>query len=240
MITDPFQKATITNTLAALGSVKRINVTNRGEGYTQTPTLAFSTGSGAGSVILANGGRIEATNILDGGTGYTSGTISITIEAPSITAFTAGSTVVSTANNTISLTLHPFETGDLITYDATTTDPTATAIGGLTTATNYYAIRVDKDTIKVALNATNANNGTAIPLSAAGAGSQFFQGQQAVLGTPTISAGVITALPVTTKGTGYANAPGITITDSGTGAGANINATIGRSISEVTISTPGS
>ena len=240
VITDPFQKATVTNTLATNGSVKRINITNRGEGYTQIPTVAFSAGAATGDAILANGGRIEETNILDGGTGYTSATISVDIEAPSITAFTAGSSVVDTTLNTITLTLHPFETGDLITYDATTTDPTATAIGGLTTATNYYAIRVDDNTIKIALNATNANNGTEIPLTSAGDGSQFFQGQQAVLGTPTISAGVITALPVTTKGTGYANAPSITITDSGSGSGANINATLGRSISSVALTAFGS
>ena len=109
-----------------------------------------------------------------------------------------------------------------MTYDATTLDAGATAIGGLTTATTYYAIRVDDNNIKVASSASNANNGTALTLSSTGSGSMFFQGQQAVIGTITVAGGAVIAVAVTTKGTGYSSAPVITIADSGTGAGASV------------------
>ena len=51
----------------------------------------------------------------------------------------------------------------IATYDGTTGG--GTVVGGLTHNTQYYIIRVDKDFIKVALNLTNANNGTAISFS---------------------------------------------------------------------------
>jgi hypothetical protein len=240
IITDPFQKATVSNTLAATGGVKRIEITNRGEGYTDTPTIAFGSGAAVGDISLGNGGRVEEVKITAGGTGYTVGTISVAIDAPAEVSFSPTNATVSTTANTITLNNHPFETGDVISYDATTLDNTAVAVGGLTTATTYYAIRVDDNTIKVALNLTNANNGTAISLTSSGSGTQFFQGQTAVLGTPTISAGAITAIPVTTKGGGYANAPGITITDSGTGTDADVISLLGKSVNIVNITTPGS
>ena len=46
-------------------------------------------------------------------------------------------------------------------YDATTLDAGATAVGGLTTGTTYYAIRVDKDNLlKLASSEANANAGS--------------------------------------------------------------------------------
>ena len=238
-ITDPFLKATVSSAIKTTGVVKRIVLTNRGSGYTAEPTAAFSAGTASGTVALGNGGKVEAITIDDGGTGYTSGTIAVTIDAPAEVVFTGGSTVVNTTANTITLTNHPFETGMEVTYDATSLDATATAVGGLTTATNYFVIRVDNNTIKLALNLTNANNGTAISLTTVGALQQYFQGQSAVLGTPTISAGVITAIPLTSGGSGYENAPSIIITDSGSGASGAATAVYGKSVDTITIDTAG-
>jgi len=237
--TEPFQKATATTALAASGTVKKITLSNRGEGYTAQPDVAFSTGAAAGTAILATGGRLEAIEILAGGSNYTSGTVSATVSAPPQQAFAAGADSVSTTDNTITITSHTFETGDQIAYDATTLDASATAIGGLTTATNYFAIRVDDNTIKVASSSSNANNGTEISLSATGNGSMFFQGEQAVLGSITVSAGAITAIAVSNKGSGYASAPIITVSDSGTGAGVSTNALFGRSVNSISITAAG-
>ena len=59
-------------------------------------------------------------------------------------------------------------------YDATTLDAAATVVGGLTSGTSYFAIRVDKDKIKLASSLANANAGNALSLSSEGTLSQFF------------------------------------------------------------------
>ena len=238
VITEPFQKATATAVLETTGSIKSITMTNRGEGYTATPTVGFSTGTGAGTAQLASGGRVESFDIQTGGAGYTSPTIAID-PAPQ-SAFSASSTTVSTTADTVTISGHPFETGDQVLYDATTLDGAAVAIGGLTTATNYYVIRVDDDTIKLASSLSNANAGTALPLSTVGSGSQFFKGEDAVAGAVTVSAGAITAIAITNKGSGYNAAPSVTITDAGASSAAQVVANFGRGVSSVTIDTAGS
>ena len=73
-------------------------------------------------------------------------------------------TVVSAANDTLTFYDHRFVQGQRVTY----THGGGAAINGLTTATAYYVIRQDKDTIQLATNATNAANGTAIDISLSG------------------------------------------------------------------------
>ena len=235
VITEPFQKATITNTIKATGGVKRVNLTNRGSGYTTEPTVAFSSGTAVGDAVLATGGKVESITIDDGGTGYTSGTISVAIDPATQNSFSAGSTTVSTSASTVTLSGHPLETGDEVTYN----NGGGTSIGGLTSTSNYFVIRVDNDTIKLAANLSDANAGNAITLSSVGSGTHYFQGQTAVLGTPVISAGVIQSIPVTSKGSGYGNAPGIQITDSGSGLNAIAIPVFGRAVSSVNITTAG-
>ena len=176
-------------------------MTTRGSGYTLAPTVGFSAGTGAGSAVLASGGRVESFDIQTGGAGYTSPTI--TIDPAPQTAFSASTTTVDTTANTIALSGHPFETGNQVTFDASTLDASAVAVGGLTDGNTYYIIRVDDDTIKVAASLSDANGGTAISLTSAGSGSQYFQGEQAVAGAVTVSAGAITAIAITNKGSGY-------------------------------------
>jgi flagellin-like hook-associated protein FlgL len=76
---------------------------------------------------------------------------------------------VDVAANTLTDEDHSLVTGDRVVYTAGTT-----AIGGLTTATNYYVIKVDDDTYKLATTRANAFAGTAIDLTSAGVGSQGF------------------------------------------------------------------
>lgn len=76
------------------------------------------------------------------------------ISAPNITA------------NQIPVTAHGFVTGQKVVY----TDGGGTAIIGLTTATNYYVIKVDANTVKLATTAVNAIAGTAIDITATGVG----------------------------------------------------------------------
>jgi len=77
----------------------------------------------------------------------------------------SSSSVVSTANNTITSRGHRFITGQRVTYN----DGGGTAIGNISNGV-YYAIKIDKNTIQLALNASDAASGTAINLNALGAG----------------------------------------------------------------------
>lgn len=73
---------------------------------------------------------------------------------------------VSVANDTITITAHGYATG--LKAAATTS---GTLPGGLS-ATNYWVIKVDADTIKLATSAANALLGTAVDItSAAGGGT---------------------------------------------------------------------
>lgn len=84
-----------------------------------------------------------------------------------LNTFDATSTdVVSTTAETLTIPGHGFVTADAVAYESS-----GTAIGGLTDGTTYYAIRVDANTIKLATSASNATAGTAINLSAVGAGT---------------------------------------------------------------------
>ena len=71
---------------------------------------------------------------------------------------------------------HGLQTGDAIHYAPGVTSPDANyVIGGLTADTIYYAIRVDENLFKVAANATDAANGTAIDISPATTSGYYFQ-----------------------------------------------------------------
>ena len=227
--TNPYQIATATATLATTGALKSVAVTPRGGLYTIAPTVAFSGGgevaAGTATATLGQAGVVQSVTIQSGGTGYA--TITATVSAPQQNQFTANSTytdannvsqpVVNTTSNEIYVLNHSFETGMEMTFDATTLDATAVAPTGLTTATTYYAIRTGKDFLKVATSLSNANAGTAQGLSAVGSGQMFFQGVTAAISF-THTGGVIDAYTITNAGSGYQNAPTITLADSGTGA----------------------
>ncbi len=77
-------------------------------------------------------------------------------------SFTSNSTIVSTTNNTITLSSHGLSTGDPVYYYAA-----SNIIGGLDNSTLYYAIAADSNTIKLATTAANATAGTAISFTSA-------------------------------------------------------------------------
>ena len=90
---------------------------------------------------------------------------------PRATSFTASSGNVNTSNNTITLSTHGLSTFDRAKYDINGN----TAIGGLTDGTEYFVIKVDANTIKLATNYANALAGTAISLtSVTGSTTQKF------------------------------------------------------------------
>ena len=90
---------------------------------------------------------------------------------PRATSFTASSGNVSTSNNTITLSSHGLSTFDRAKYDANGN----TVIGGLTDGTEYFVIKVDANTIKLATNYINALAGTVISLtSVTGSTTQKF------------------------------------------------------------------
>ena len=249
--TNPFQVATAVAVLNTTGALKEFTLTNRGNNnYTVAPTVTLSgTGGGAATSNLGIAGILNSIVIDTGGSNY-AGPIA-TIDAPYQNQFVGGGTytdsnnqiaqTVDTTANTIRVENHSFETGMEANYDATTLDAGATAIGGLTTATTYYAIRVDKDLFKVATNLTNANNGTAISLTSEGSGSQFFIGRTATA-TLTQTAGAVDGFTITDVGSGYKDGliPGIAITDSGSGAGAAATTKLGFCVDTLTVGIAGS
>lgn len=71
---------------------------------------------------------------------------------------------------------HGIQTGDALHYAAGVTNPDANfVINGLSADTIYYAIRVDDDNFKVAANATDASNGTAISITSSVSNGYYFQ-----------------------------------------------------------------
>jgi len=83
--------------------------------------------------------------------------------AVTVTIDSTDTSVVSTANDTITSASHGLLTGDRVLYTGA-----GTAIGGLTTATAYYVIRQDNDTIKLATTQARALSGDAMDLTAVG------------------------------------------------------------------------
>lgn len=79
-------------------------------------------------------------------------------------SFVFANTNINTANSTIAINNHSLKTSDPVIYTSNT------ALSGLTSDTNYYVIRVDESTIKLASNATNSIANTAITLSSPGTG----------------------------------------------------------------------
>lgn len=76
-------------------------------------------------------------------------------------------TNVDVVADTITLTAHGFETGDKVTYS----NGGGTSITGITTATDYFVIKVDDDTVSLATTYALAIAGTARDLSVVGVGA---------------------------------------------------------------------
>ena len=79
----------------------------------------------------------------------------------------ASASIVNHSADTITITNHRFLTGSRVTY----TNGGGGNITGLTNGTVYFTIKVDRNTIKLATNASNANSGTAINITGTGTGT---------------------------------------------------------------------
>lgn len=90
-------------------------------------------------------------------------------EQVSLTALTTAYTNVNTTSEEITITSHGLATGRAVLF--TQGD---TTIGGLTTGTTYYVIRVDANTIKISTSEGDALAGTAINLTSQGTGTHTF------------------------------------------------------------------
>jgi len=99
---------------------------------------------------------------------------------------------VSTANNTIEIEGHEYETGDPIVYDKGG-HPNNTVITGLSSGTTYNVIKVDEKLLKLATSYNNALAGTAINLTGTGNNRQTFGSEpsyfpeEATVGTSAVS-----------------------------------------------------
>lgn len=92
------------------------------------------------------------------------GSIHGTVTVAASTADTFADADVSVANDTITLTAHGWYTGRKVAATTTGTLP-----AGLS-ATNYYIIRVDANTVKLASSEANAQAGTAVDITGAAGG----------------------------------------------------------------------
>ena len=79
----------------------------------------------------------------------------------------SSASVVSVANDTLSIGNHRFITGQKVTYS----DGGGTVITGLTDGTSYFIIKESQTTIKLATSASDAASSTAIDLTGLGAGA---------------------------------------------------------------------
>ena len=85
------------------------------------------------------------------------------------TDFSVAPAGVNTGTEVITITSHGLNTGDGLTYTEGTT-----AIGGLSTNTKYFIIKVDDDNLKLATTSSNATNGQAVDLTGQGTGTHTF------------------------------------------------------------------
>ena len=139
-----------------------------------------------------------------GGNTYRGSAPTVTIAGP--TARTIATTAITTASNSIEIAGHGIRTGTKLTFG----HGSGTQNTGLTNGTTYFAIRVDDDNIKLGLNLTNAQAGTAVNISGTGNNSQTLTGVTATA-TATISGGKVTGYTISEVGSDYQSAPSVTV-----------------------------
>ena len=144
-------------------NVTSISVGDAGTGYASAPDV--DVGGNTTSVATVSGGKVTALSVAGTNTGHTS-VPAVSIAAPAAKTFNGASAVGS---NAITFTAHGFATGDALTY----ADGGGTVVGGLTTATTYYAVNLTADTLSLATTLENAMASTPVVITltdGAGAG----------------------------------------------------------------------
>ena len=216
------------------GVITAINVTSGGSGYTAVPTVS-STDSGtpaghtAGSftAVLTNG-SVSSITIGNGGKDYNVPVL--TVAAPSAITFdgsddeVAGTGIVNIADNTIKLTSaqqSALPVNSVVTYSS----GGATAIGGLTSGTQYKIHTSGSNKVKL----KTMTGSSVIDITGVGVGSNHsFTGQTATA-TATKTDGQLESVTIVEPGFGYASAPAVSFTgvETSSGSGVNPSVTIG-------------
>jgi len=214
LLSNPDQVATATATLATNGLLGDITITAGGSLYTANPEVTTGTAPVSGSTtflasLSACGSVAKVVPIAPGGAGYTSPTGTFT--APPDRQFDANTAI---ANNAITFTQTNFKNGDKVVYD----NNSNSNLTNLTSGTTYYVVNRNSVTHTLQLAATSG--GTPIVLTATGAQElHIIRGETAVCGAVTVAAGAITAVAVTSGGSGYTIGSSPTLTMSETGGG---------------------
>ena len=181
--------------------------------------------------VAADAQRVDRINVTNQGSGYTS-TPTVAVTAPAAQTFATSAVTVS--DNTIAIfpTINStaqrvFLVGDKVLYTEG-----SSAIGGLTTGTQYFVVFSDAANGKVKLSATSG--GAVINLTGQGAGTASLTGEtataEAVVTHSATSAAQnkVTAVNVTFGGSGYNAAPTVSFSGGG-GSSAAATAVLGQS-----------
>lgn len=131
-------------------------------------TLTFTdVGTDATAIAGIIGTSVLELNVTDPGSGYLANP-TVTIAEPPAFTFD-GASDVNVSANTITLANHPFITGSQAIYS--NGGGTSVVASGLTSGSTIYIIKIDQNTIKLASSIFNAQNLSAIDITATGVGS---------------------------------------------------------------------
>jgi hypothetical protein len=165
----------LATTLSNANAGTAINITNDGH-----DTQNFQGDTATGTAVLSNN-KLSSVTVTAVGSDYQS-VPSVTIAAPAEQTFNASS-AVNSGTDVITISSHPFATGDQVTYS----DKGGTVISGLTDAGTFFVIKVTDSTLKLATTEANAVAGTAINITA---GSSENHGLTGVTATATADLGM--------------------------------------------------
>lgn len=212
--------ATVTANLTA-DAVTSVTVNTAGTEYGVAPIVTI-TGDGTGATAHATidgSGHVSAIVVDTGGSGYTNATATLSYgrgQGAQGTASVSGGAVtgiavktanfattdVNTSTNIFTISGHGLSSGDGVTFTSTGTLP-ATASGGLTAGTVYYALVLTSSTFKLCVSLAAVVGTTALDITTQGTGTHT----------------------MTYCGQGYFSAPTVSFTG-GTGSGASGTAVI--------------
>ncbi|MCY2941886.1 MAG: Ig-like domain repeat protein [Planctomycetota bacterium] len=182
------------------GVLNIITVTNGGTGYTSSPTVTITGGGGTGATAIATvvNGVVTEIAVTNGGGGYT-GTPTVTI--------TGGAGVGAAATPSL-------------TYGIATFTTTTLSVNGsphvITSRFVGQGIFGDSDSNIIAQSVNKSSSSIAVTTTGL-----------AIAGTPVITDGAITSIPLLKGGSGYTEEPTVTITGGG-GTGAVATAKLNK------------
>lgn len=208
-----------------------LTLSSGGSGYTSAPTVTLSGGGGTGASATAIISSGIALTLVSGGSNYSSSPV-VTIVGGSGSG--ASATAVVSGGVITGFNLTP-GAGYLNGVPPTVTITDSTGSGAAATAW------IPSGAVS-GFNVVPGSGYTSAPsVTIAGGGGLYASASAAVtssggtgcvLGTPVVSNGVITQIPVVAAGSGYTSPPAITITDP-TGSGASAVCVLGGSPAEI-------